>query len=149
MTPQRNQSRIAILATAAFMLGFPALGLVWFWLDGHRRIQESAAPAAHRIAEEALARWDVNVLDAAGTSEFRRSDVEKAFEEAHVRLGPLKSLGEFHSNRSWAGGRDDMVWQFAECNGKASFQNGPAEIKMTVARRTMNPEWRVEKFEVR
>ena len=127
-----------------FLLGFPAGGLVWFWADAHGRIERNALPAAEGVAKEFLAAWDGEVLEEAGTNEFRLGLPPTQVADWEGRFGPFRSLGPMRAEKSWAGARNDMVWQFVQATGEAQFEKGAATLRVTVARRTMSPEWRVE-----
>lgn len=137
------------LLTLTFFLAFPFVGILVFWNDAHRRIQDSARPFAAEAAAAVLAGPTKERLMEMGTLEFRESGTADAAERAAASLGRFQSVKSVRTLKSWAGERGDMVWQFAAAEVTATFANGTGQIDMVVARRTMSPEWRVEKFELR
>jgi hypothetical protein len=144
----RMSHRVQALLLGLFLLGFPAGGLLWFWADAHNRIERNAVPAAQAMAQEFLRGWDATVLEEAGTNELRQevgSDRVAAWRE---RFGSLESLSPFRAEKSWAGARDDMVWQFVKTSAPVEFEKGRARVTMTVGRRTMSPEWRIESLAI-
>jgi hypothetical protein len=41
-----------------------------------------------------------------------------------------------------------MVWQFVRARADAQYARGGAKVTVTVARRTMAPEWRIEDLSI-
>ncbi len=140
--------KVLFILTVVFFLGFPGFGLYYFMVDAGNRIRQTADPFVRQTSNDILSRWDEKLLDDVGTLVLRQSDAEKQLLQMKARLGALKGLSGWTAERNFAGERDQEVWQFVAYHADAQFEKGPARLNVMVARRTLNPEWRVEKFEI-
>ena len=143
------QSRLIRILTVTFFLGLPFVGLMLFWKDAHRKIEEAAAPVARQMTEDVLSKWDKKLLDDLGTMQFRSTNAVSEFEKSGAKLGKYQGMEGWKQVRSVAGSRDDMVWQFVYYTGTGKFEKGQATVNVTIGRRTMSPEWRIEAFELK
>ena len=139
--------KLGLKLMGAFMVVFPAAGLLYFWRDAHLRVEKSGMAYVGSEVRAVLEAWDKTKLQEDGTLALRQSDVPSRFEAAGAKLGALRSLGPWTVERVWAGSRDDMVWQFVRARAGAEYANGQATVVVTVARRTMAPEWRIESLQ--
>lgn len=141
--------KLAVYSIVLFMLGFPAVGLLYFWQDGHTRVRVSAAKAARAQLPQLLGPGRASELEAHGTFDFRQAGgPSKAVAELD-RFGPFLQLGEVRAVSSHSTSRRDYVWHFVGIEAEAEFQGGPAAVELTLARKTVAPEWRVDRFAVR
>jgi hypothetical protein len=136
--------KLGLALMGAFMVVFPAAGLLYFWRDAHLRVERSGLAYVRTEVRAVLENWDKTKLAEDGTLALRQSDGPRRFEAAQAELGALRALGPWNVERVWAGSRDDMVWQFVRAKASAEYANGQATVVVTVARRTMAPEWRIE-----
>ena len=136
--------RLVTLLILVFFLGLPVAGLIFVWKYAHVNIESSADPFARQIARDILEDWDAKLLDDLGTLPFRQSEMESDFDKMKPKLGRFVAIENFSLVKSTVGERIEAIWQFVHYQGKVKYEKGSAALKMTVARRTMNPEWRIE-----
>ena len=142
------RQRLLVLLIALFFLGLPVAGLVFVWKYAHANIEKSADPFARKVVVDVLDDWDVKLLDELGTLEYRKSDQSRNFSRQRDKLGKFVSLSSLKTHKSTVGERGETIWQFVHYIGTAQYQKGSADVRFTIARRTMNPEWRMESFEL-
>lgn len=142
------RQRWQALLITVFFLGLPVAGLVFVWKYAHANIERSAEPFARKTVEDILEDWDSKLLDDLGTLAFRQSKTEADFAKKKSLLGKYKSLDQFRLVKSTVGERGEAIWQFVHYKGQVKYEKGDAVLECTIARRTMNPEWRVESFEL-
>jgi hypothetical protein len=140
--------RLTVYATILFVLAFPAVGLVVVWNDGHGRLRRSAVAAADGAIPEFLGPQGRRAMRERGTVDFRQS--AQAEEAARVlsTLGAMRRAQPARAVGSRSGSRRDYVWQFVDLEARAEFEKGPATVRLTMARQTMAPEWRLDKLTV-
>jgi len=140
--------RLLVPLAFLFFLGFPAAGLVWVWNDAHGRLRRSAGPEAQTLIEKAFQAKSVEDFDVLGTVDFVKSDRPAAVLRATKEHDGLRPTGTLAYVRSFAGSRNDMVWQFVEFRGMAqSGKGGDVPYKVTVGRHSINVVWLIDKIE--
>lgn len=140
--------RLVVFATVLFVLAFPAVGLLVFWNDAHGKLRRSAAAAADSMMPALLGPGAREEMRDHGTLDFRRSAQSDAAAKALAALGPLRQAEPSRAVGSRSGERRDYVWQFVDLEARVEFAQGPATVRLTLARQTMAPEWRLDKLEV-
>lgn len=140
--------KLTVLAVVFFLLAFPALGLLWFWNDGHNRLRVSAIVSGQEILGRVLGDTSADSLADYGTLEFRESQGAEGYEQARKGFGKLVKLGELRAVHSESGSRRDHVWHFVTLLAEPQFENGKTKVRVTLARQTMAPDWRIEKLSI-
>lgn len=144
----RMRHRAWIIVAVLFFLGFPLMGLVFVWNYAHSNIQKSAEPKSRDMVLEVLQKWDAKTLDEMGTLDLRKSGDIKAFAELQPKLGAFQDLKDWKLMRSSVGEREEAIWQDVRYTAVVDCDKADANLDVTVARRTMNPEWRIESFKL-
>lgn len=142
------RKRVSILLAVLFFLGFPMLGLVFVWKYAHDNIQKSADQVAERVVTEVLKKWDEKTLDEFGTLDLRSSGAIKTFAAQKARLGDFVALQDWKLVKSSVGERSEAVWQDVRYSAVVDCSKADANLNVVFARRTMNPEWRIEEFKL-
>lgn len=142
------RKRVSILLAVLFFLGFPMLGLVFVWKYAHDNIQKSADQVAERVVTEVLKKWDEKTLDEFGTLDLRSSGAIKTFAAQKARLGDFVALQDWKLVKSSVGERSEAVWQDVRYSAVVDCRKADANLNVVFARRTMNPEWRIEEFKL-
>lgn len=144
----RMRNRAWIIVAVLFFLGFPLMGLLFVWNYAHSNIQKSAEPLSRNMVLEVLKKWDAKTLDEMGTLDLRKSGDIKAFADLKPRLGAFRELKDWKLMRSSVGEREEAIWQDVRYTAVVDCDKADANLDVTVARRTMNPEWRIESFKL-
>lgn len=145
MTPESdlNVRRIKLSLLLLFFFGFPVTGIVYFWRDMHSKIEANSQAQGEQIAIRAMTA-DEAALKIVSTPTFAEKPELKAFVDQRKSWGPFLKLEGIKTKKSWAGERDDQMWQFVRFNGTAQFKTGPKKLEWVVCRIYIDSKWRLD-----
>lgn len=126
---------LGALAIVAVFIGFPIIGMVIFWQDGHKKLEESSRPFVETTLQDSLTTWDYEALKMRSTYEFQENFPPEEFDALHESYGELESIGEIKNERTWAATRGETIWHFGEYSATAQFENGEGRVQMVTARK--------------
>jgi hypothetical protein len=139
-----------IFLWALLLIGFPTLGLFFFFKDAQNRIRGSAEPFVAQELPVVLSAGGMPRLEELATARLKPETVERDWARWQTEFGDLKTIDTIRSVDTLAGSADDeMVWQFARFEVRAQFTKKPGIVDIIAARRTMAPDWRIERIDVR
>ena len=141
--------RLIFIAAILFFFGLPLAGILLPYLSAHKAMRASGEKFVFVCTGEVLGHRDWSALEDYGTLTLKQELKKETFEKWLTKLGEFKSLGDLEVTRSWVSTRGDRGWQFVSFVGQATFANSIADLRITVARRSVVlDEWRVEAFEI-
>lgn len=129
-----------------FFFGLPIAGCVYFWMDAHNKIRSRALDYADSVALPLLKSWDTEKM-AAQYSVDGRKNLER-LQNYRQKFGPMVSHGPATVKRSYAGERDDNVWQFTLLEIPAVFERGSGKVRMLITHKTVSSMWQIEDLSV-
>lgn len=137
------------------VLGLACCGGVLLFGKGIFNAVASANDDADRyskqVFERVAAEWDVAVLSAEGSPEFKeqvpQEDLKKMFELLKSKLGKFKSVGEFSATNTQAKTTNGDSMIVVTTNASAIFEKAPGQVTMEVIKR--GETWKVLSFEVK
>ena len=127
---------------------FPLAGTVFFWFDAQQKIRVRALNYAQETALPLLRTWNADAIfdqfSIEGRSNFSREKVEGW----KSKLGGLTVPGIPVATRSYAGERDDNVWQFTHIQSDSTFEKGRAKVTLLIVHKTTSQAWQIENLEL-
>jgi len=146
---ETRATRKTILLWSLFLIGFPLGGVIWALQDARSKMERLSSPFVRTEVQGILASYNVERLQELGTISFNEEFDYKKVDQWKTQFGPLKQIQELEFKGLVAGGGDDeMAWQYVRYIGQGQFEKGPANFTVTVARRTMAPDWRIQYLDV-
>jgi hypothetical protein len=144
----KTKKILSISGILLFFLGFPMFGLMYFWQDMHRKMQNDAVVPVRQLAEVALAEWDDEAIGRRLGPEVDLDKMDAKVTELKAKYGPLKTLGESRASRTWAHEFKDQVWNFARYEYPATFEKGEAVVRFTGTRLYFEKDWKIHDIEI-
>lgn len=141
--PDLNIRRAKLALWLLFFFGFPCAGIVYFWRDMHTKIEANSQAQGEQIAVRAMTP-DLAWLQILSSIEFAKKTELNTFLEQRKEWGPFLRLDNISTKKSWAGERDDRMWQFVRFNGTAHFQSGPKELEWVICRVYIDRKWMLD-----
>lgn len=129
-----------------FFIGLPLGGSVYFWMDAHKKIRSRALDYAEQTALPLLTKWDNDLVEKEYSIDGRKNI--SRLPELRAKYGPMVSHGAPVVTRSYAGERDDNVWQFTKIDVPAVFEKGTGTIHFLITHKTVSSIWQIEDFSV-
>ena len=141
--------RLVVIAVFAFFFGLPFFGMLAMYRNIHAVMRASGEKFALKSIDEVLVKPDWAALEDYGTLTLKQNLKKESFNGWMDRFGPFKNVTDLKVTRSWVSTRGDHGWQLVSFTSDARFRNGPATLKITVARRSVElDEWRIEDFQL-
>lgn len=135
--PDKDSKTVKALFLAFFLLT-PLLGLLFFWFDGHAKIQREAKGFVEREIIPVMKEGG-DLIDFA---EPELADKIRGGSFAWVReeLGSLKATERLSANESHAREEDDRGVIYAEVDFTGKYDRGNARIHLVIKRQSMPDE---------
>ncbi|MBX3095595.1 MAG: hypothetical protein KF812_01915 [Fimbriimonadaceae bacterium] len=139
-----------VLLWALLLIGFPTLGMFFFYKDAQNRIAGKADPFVRQIVPQILGTGDRELLEELATVRFDREKLDRDWPRWQSEFGLLRHIESLEPIDTVAGGaEDDMVWQLVTYRITAIFEKQPGQVNITAARRTtLHTDWRIERLSV-
>lgn len=135
--------KVLAALTVAFFIGFPVSGLVLIWMDAHNKMLTSAVKVAQPLVEETLRDTTTATAKESGTLKFRTSNDLATYSSVRPALGEFVSC-RLSPEKNWADDSGGTIFQYVSFKADAQFKQGSRRLAVVLARRTMNPEWRID-----
>lgn len=142
MTPATdlNVRRFKLTLLLLFFFGFPCAGIIYFWRDMHSKIEANSQAQGEQIAVRAMTA-DSPALQIISSPQFAAKPEFAGFLDQRKSWGPFIKLENISTKKSWAGERDDKMWQFVRFNGTAQFKSGAKNLEWVVCRVYIENKW--------
>jgi hypothetical protein len=147
-TGMKVKKILTISGILFFFLGLPMSGLIYFWLDMHRKIEANAHEPTFVLAQTALATWDDETIGRNLGPEVDLDKMDAKVTEMRAKYGPLKTLSPGGNPKTWAHEWQDQTWQFARYDYPAVFEKGEFLVRFTSVRLYLEKEWKIADIEV-
>ncbi len=138
-----NVRRVKLTLLLLFFFGFPCAGIVYFWRDMHTKIEANSQAQGEQIAVRAMTA-DSAALKNISSPMFAEKPELAAFLDQRSGWGPFIKLENITTRKSWAGEREDRMWQFVRFNGTAQFKSGPKNLEWVVCRVYIDSNWMLD-----
>lgn len=134
----KKSSKLGQFSLIAFMLGFPMLGLLFFWNDAHAKINRSAVA----FVDESFDLFLKSLGDGAPND-----DASLAFKESY-QAGDYQKIHNYHGHgeikplKSWTREENDQMAQYASLEVEANTVDRKQTYTVVIRRLTVAPRWR-------
>jgi cytochrome bd-type quinol oxidase subunit 2 len=139
---------LLVLGVLVFFIGLPVAGSVYFWMDAHKKIRNRAIDYAEKTALPLLSKWDADTMYEQYSVDGRKNFSREKIAAYAAKFGPMVSHGALVPKRSYAGERDDNVWQFTVLEVPAVFEKGAGKVKLLITHKTVSSIWQIEDLSV-
>lgn len=143
MTPQKK-SRLIALAYIAFFIGFPVVGLLYFWDNAHNNIQFRAVDFVEQTKPLLIAE-DHRAIAQESVHELALQIDDGTFDTVLKQIQG-KTLGQPVAESSWASEEDDQIVQY--CRLHLPVDGDPRMLEVVVRRKTVAPRWRYSEIKL-
>lgn len=134
-----SRTRKAMIVTIiAFFLAFPAIGMVYVWMDAHRRINTAAQPAAEIILNAVLPTWSYEAFEYHASPALRMNLEPGVFEAAGRDLGAFQSMEPIRITRTRSTTVDRVPMHLAYVQTKVQFSQAEVPIEIILQRRVLD-----------